>query len=306
VAVNDNADPAQSAVVAQALVDAAVQGVVGHFYSSSSIAASKVYCAAGIPQITATATAVEFTRSGCKWSFRVIADDQQIGGALGHYARQTMGVSSIAVVDDGSAYGRSIGDVFASAVAAAGATVVAVQHIDARATDLTPMLAAVKAKNPDLVFFGGYAPQAGLLIQQMKQVGLQARLMGGDAICQADLPQRAGDAWVDSRVVCALPGGAEFNTPAMARFRDDYKRRFGEDPIRYSPYAYDAVRVMVDAMVRAGSPDPAKVLPALATTRDFMGVTGAISFDERGDIRNAGVTIFSFKNRKREPSATVP
>lgn len=306
VVEDDRSDQDRAAAAAQTLVDAGVSGVVGHLWSSTSIAASKVYCAAGIPQISPGATALEFTRGGCKSTFRVLPDDTRMGSALGRYAGKDMRSARVAVIDDGTVSGQSIVEAFAKAATAAGAKVIANQSTDNKATDFTAVLNTVKSKSPDLVFFGGIATQAGPMIKQMKQLGMRAKFMGGDGICQADLPQRAGDAWADGQVVCALPGGTEFGAPAMARFRVDFKLRFGADPARYAPYAYDAVRVMVDAMVRAGSSEPARYLPALAATRDFKGVTGTITFDKRGDVVNGGVSLFTYKDRKRDQIATVP
>lgn len=306
VTEDDKFDPKQAGAVAQTLVDARVNGVVGDMSSSTSIAGSKVYCAAGIPQISPAATALEFTRGGCKSAFRVVPDDTRMGVVLARYAVKEMHVVRVAVIDDGSVYGRDIAEAFGSAATAAGAKVVATQSTDDKATDFTAILGAVKSMTPDLVFFGGLAVQAGPMIRQMKQLDMRTRFMGGDAVCQADLPQRAGDAWADDQVVCGLPGGAEFGAAPMGRFRADFKLRFGTDPLRWAPYAYDAVRVMVDAMVRAGSSDPAKYLPALAATRDYQGVTGTITFDKRGDVVNGGVSLFTFKDRKREQLATVP
>lgn len=303
---DDRLDPTRAAAVAQTLVDARVNGVVGHMISSTSIAASTVYCAAGIPQITPAATALEFTRSGCKSAFRLVPDDARMGGVLGRYAVKDLRAARVAVVDDGSTSGRSIAAAFGSAATAAGAKVVATQSTFDKATDFAAILGAVKSASPDLLFFGGSALQAGPMIRQMKQLGMRARFIGSDAVCQADLPQRAGDAWLDEQVVCALPGGAAFGAAPMGRFRAEFKLRFGADPARWAPFAYDAVRVMVDAMTRAGSSDPARYLPVLAATRGYQGVTGPITFDTRGDVVNGAVSLFTYKDRKRDQLATVP
>ena len=305
VAEDDKGDLNEAATVAQRLVDARVNGVVGHMFSGTSIAASKVYCPAGLPQISPSATNPRFTRSGCRSVFRVLADDLQVAAALSRHAVKDMGVARIALIDDRSDYGQGLVEAFAAAATAAGARVVEAQHIDAKATDFTPQLTAVRARNPDLVFFGGMATQAGPMISQMKQLGLRARFMGGDGVCQPDLPARGGDALGDGQVVCAIPGRGEHGTPAMERFQADFRQRFGNEPLPYAPYAYDAVRVMADAMVRAGSSDPARYLPALAATSGYAGVTGPIAFDDKGDLRNGAVTLFTYKGWKQESIAVV-
>ena len=305
ISQDDKGDPKQAVAAAQILVDAKASGIEGHSFSGASIAASKVYCAAGIPQISPMATSPRFTRNGCKTTFRVVADDTQIGMALARYAVNELKVARIAVIDDHSDYGQGIVEAFSVAATAAGAKIVATQHIDDKTADFTAVLTAIKSKRPDLIFFGGYSPQAGTMISQMKQIGLLARFAGGDGVCTPDIPQRAGDAIADVQVLCARPGDAGRDSPAMAKFRADFKQKFDTDSLTYAPYAYDAVRVLVDAMVRAGSAEPGTYLPALAATNGYKGLTGTISFDEKGDLKNGAVTMFTFKGRKMEVLTVV-
>jgi branched-chain amino acid transport system substrate-binding protein len=305
VTQDDKGDPAQAVAAARILVDAKVSGIEGHMFSSTSIAASKVYCAAGIPQVSPATTSPRFTRAGCKTAFRVLADDTQISGALARYAVRELNAVRIATIDDGSDYGRSSVEAFSVAATAAGARTVESQHVDDKAVDFTAVLTAIRSKTPDVVFFGGYAPQAAMMIGQMKQLDIRARFMGGDGICTPDIPQRAGDAIGEIQVVCGLPGDARRESSAMERFRADFRKKFDGDPLTYAPYAYDAVGIIVDAMVRAGSSDPARYLPALAATNGYKGLTGTISFDEKGDIRNGAVSLFTFKGWKMEVVGVV-
>ena len=129
---------------------------------------------------------------------------------------------------------------------------------------------------------------AGPMIRQMKQLGINAKFMGGDGICSGELPKLAGGAMADGQVVCAEAGGVEGTQKVgMDKFREDFKKKFGVDVQIYAPYVYDAVNVMVAAMVKAGSADPAKYLPVLAKTEGYKGVTGNISFDARATSRTA-------------------
>ncbi len=307
VTADDKFDPRQAAVAAQALVDAGVAGVVGHLFSGLSIAAAKVYCAAGIPQISPGSTATEYTRSGCRSTLRVAPNDVRIGGELGRYAVKEMRARRVAVVDDGSVAGKGMAESFAAAVTAAGGHVVATHSVSDKTRDFSELLGAIGPKKPDLLFFTGNPLQGGPLIKQMKALGLNARVMSAETMCQADLPARAGDAWVDSQVVCEMPGGAEFGAAPMGRFRVAYKQHFGRDPLRVpTPFAYDAVEVMADAMQRAGSAEPAKFVPALLATRGYPGITGTIGVDEHGERIEVGLTLFGFKNRLRDPIATIP
>jgi branched-chain amino acid transport system substrate-binding protein len=306
LAEDDAGDPKQGTAVAQKLVDSKVNGVVGHLNSGTSIPASKVYSDAGIPQISPSATNPKFTRNGYKTTFRVVADDVHLGGTLGRYAVKELAGKSIVTIDDRTAYGQGVAEEFAKAVKASGGAIADTQFTTDKATDFTAILTAIKSKKPDVVFFGGMDAVAGPMIRQMKSLGINAKFMGGDGICSGELPKLAAGAMGDGQVVCAEAGGVEGTQKAgMDKFKADFKTKFGADVQIYSPYVYDAVNVMVAAMVKAGSADPAKYLPVLAKTDGYKGVTGTISFDDKGDVKNGALTLFTYKGEKREQIAVV-
>ena len=306
VAEDDAGDPKQGTSVANKLVDAKVNGVIGHLNSGTSIPASKIYSDAGIPQISPSATNPKFTRQGFRTTFRVVADDVHLGGTLGRYAVKELKGKSIVTIDDRTAYGQGVAEEFSKAVKASGGAIADAQFTTDKATDFTAILTAVKAKKPDIVFYGGMDAVAGPMIRQMKQLGISAKFMGGDGICSGELPKLAGGAMADGQVVCAEAGGVEGQQKAgMEKFRDDYKKKFGIDVQVYAPYVYDALNVMVAAMVKAGSADPAKYLPVLAKTEGYKGVTGIISFDEKGDVKNGALTLYTYKGDKRDQIAVV-
>jgi branched-chain amino acid transport system substrate-binding protein len=306
LAEDDAGDPKQGTAAAQKLVDAKVNGVIGHLNSGTSIPASKVYSDAGIPQISPSATNPKFTRNGYKTTFRVVADDVHLGGTLGRYAVKELKAKSIAVIDDRTAYGQGVAEEFEKAVKAAGGKIAERQYTTDKATDFTAILTAVKAKKPDVVFYGGMDAVAGPMIRQMKQLGINAKFMGGDGICSGELPKLAAGAMADGQVICAEAGGVEGKQKVgMEKFKEAFKKKFNADVQIYAPYVYDAVNVMVAAMVKAGSADPAKYLPVLAKTTNYHGVTGDISFDEKGDIKNGALTLYTYKGEKREEMKVV-
>jgi branched-chain amino acid transport system substrate-binding protein len=306
LAEDDAGDPKQGTAVAQKLVDSKVNGVVGHLNSGTTIPASKVYHDAGIPQISPSATNPKYTRNGYKTAFRVVADDVHLGGTLGRYAAKELKAKTFAVIDDRTAYGQGVAEEFEKAVKAAGGKIAERQFTTDKATDFTAILTAVKSKKPDVVFYGGMDAVAGPMIRQMKQLGINAKFMGGDGICSGELPKLAAGTMADNQVVCAEAGGVEGKQKAgMEKFKADFKKKFNADVQIYAPYVYDAVNVMVAAMVKAGSADPAKYLPVLAKTKDYKGVTGDITFDEKGDIKNGALTLFTYKGEKRQELAVV-
>jgi branched-chain amino acid transport system substrate-binding protein len=303
LAEDDGADPKQGTAAAQKLVDSKVNGVIGHLNSGTSIPASKIYSDAGIPQISPSATNTRYTLQGFKTTFRVVANDGQIGNTLGKYAVQQLKGKSIAIIDDRSAYGQGVADEFDKGVKAAGAKSVGREFTNDKATDFTAILTNLKAKKPDIIFFGGMDAVAGPMLRQMKQLGITAKLMGGDGICSSELPKLAAGSMGDGQVVCAEAGGIDEKdavaTKAMADFKSKYKAKFNAEVQIYSPYVYDSVYLMAAAMQKAGSVEPAKYLPELAKTSNFKGVTGLISFDEKGDIKNGALTLHSYQGGKQ-------
>ena len=306
VAEDDAADPKQGTAAAQKLVDAKVSGVIGHLNSGTTIPASKIYSDAGIPQISPSSTNPKYTRQGYKTAFRVVADDVHLGGTLGRYAVNELKGKSIAVIDDRTAYGQGVAEEFEKAVKAAGGNLVGHEFTTDKATDFMPILTTLKGKKPDIIFFGGMDAVGGPMMKQMKSLGIKAKFMGGDGICTNEMIKLAGDAMADGQVVCAEAGGVDGALKkGMDEFGVKFKKRFNDDVKLYSPYVYDAVFVMVDAMQRAKSSEPAKYLPELAKTTGFKGVTGTISFDAKGDIKNGALTLYTFKAGKRDQIAVV-
>lgn len=301
LAEDDAGDPKQGTTVAQKLVDAKVNGVIGHLNSGTTIPASKIYSDAGIPQISPSATNPKYTQQGFKTAFRVVANDGQLGGTLGRYAVQINKAKKIAVIDDRTAYGQGVAEEFIKGAKSKSSTVEILerQYTTDKATDFNAILTAIKGKNPDVVFFGGMDAVAGPMLRQMKQLGINAKFMGGDGICSEDLAKLAGDAMGDGQVVCAEAGGVEESgKKALEDFKANYKKKFNTDVQIYAPYVYDAVMVMVEAMKKANSADPAKYGPMLAKT-SYKGVTGNIAFDAKGDVKDGTLTLYTYKGGKR-------
>ena len=302
---DDAATPQQGTAAAQKLVDAKVHGVIGHLNSGTTIPASKIYNDAGIPQISPSATNPKYTQQGFKGAFRVVANDGQLGGALGRYAAGTLQIKNVAIIDDRTAYGQGVADEFAKAAKAAGITIVGRQYTNDKATDFNAILTAIKGKKPELIFFGGMDAVAGPMLRQMKQLGIQAKLMGGDGICTEQLPSLAGDGMADGQVVCAEAGGVEDSQKkSLDEFRTAYRKKFGTDVKLYAPYVYDAVMVMATAMQKANSIEPANYLPEL-TKINYQGITGLIEFDAYGDMKHGALTLYTFKGGKRSQLAVT-
>ena len=303
ISVDDAGEPTRARAAAQALVAAGVVAVVGHLLSASSMAAAPVYAAAGIPQVSPSASISAFTHSGWPTAFRMLADDARMAAVLAHHAVGTLQLRRVAVVDDRSDWGRSIADAFAQALQGAGAQVVGRRQLQASsAAARLALVRELQALAPDALFFGGFDREAGPLLRQMRRQGLDARFIVGDGACTPDLVSywAVGEA-ADDQVLCPLPAGVQgLDTPAMAGFVAAYQAQFGNlVPEFYGAYAYDAVMALADALLRAGSAAPEELLRALAQTRGYPGVTGTIGFDERGDRVAPAVSLFTYRDEQR-------
>lgn len=294
ISEDDQADPKTGTIVAQKLVDTHVKGVLGHLNSGTSIPASRIYSDAGIPQVSPSATAILYTAQGLQSAFRVMTNDSQQGKVLGAFAVKKMGAKRIAIVDDRTAYGQGLADEVEKSVKAAGGTVVAREYTTDRSTDFLSILTSIKAKNPDLVFYGGMDPQGGPMAKQMHTLGLKAKFLGGDGLQTTEFLKLAGkDA---DGVTASSPGLPVDDMPGGKEFKQKFVAKYG--PIQtYAPYAYDAAMTLVEAMKRADSADPKKYLPQLARM-ERRGVTGPISFDEKGDIKSVAITMYRVKDGK--------
>jgi branched-chain amino acid transport system substrate-binding protein len=289
---DDEADPAKGTVVAQKLVDAGIRGMLGHFNTGTSIPAARIYAEAGIPQL-AMATAPAYTGAGHRTTFRMMTNDVQQGGVMGRFAVEKLGAKRIAVVDDRSAYGQGLATEFEAAARAAGAEVVRREYTTDRATDFAALLTAVKKSGADLLFFGGADAQAAPMAKQMRQLGVKARLVSGEMVRSQNFLEIGGAA--AEGTVASIAGLPLERMPRGADYAARYEKRFGSKVEVYSPYAYDGTWTLIEAMKRAGSADPAAVLPELART-DRAGVTSPhIAYDERGDLRASPVTAWVVK-----------
>ena len=293
---DDAEDPKTATQVAQKLVDAKVVGVVGHLNSGTSIPASKIYSDAGITQISPSATNPDYTKQGFKTTYRLVATDAQQGPALGDYVAKTLKAKTVAIIDDSTQYGKGLADEFEKTVKAAGVKVVTREASNNKATDFKAILTKIKGVQPDLIMYGGMDATAGPLVKQAKELGIKAKIAGGDGMCTEKLPELAGDAV--SNVVCSEAGLALAKMEAGADFQKRYKERFNAEVQNYSPFTYDAVMVIVDAMKRAHSTDAAKILAALPETQ-YKGVIGHIAFDAKGDMKEGVITLYDFKSNKK-------
>jgi branched-chain amino acid transport system substrate-binding protein len=299
VAEDDAGDPRQATAVAQKLCDAHVAGVIGHLQSGTSIPAATVYNKCGIPNITASATNPDLTKPGYKTSFRLIANDNALGAALAIFASDSLKIKKVAVIDDRTAYGQGLADVFKATAKQKGMQVVGEEFTTDKATDFMAILTGIKSKKPDAIFFGGLDAQAGPMLRQLEQLGLSnVKFFGGDALCTEKLPELSSKAGTVKNVVCATGGASIQKMHGGAEWKKKYDAKFPGQFQIYSPYAYDATFVLVDAMKRANSVDPKTYLPFIGKTQ-YKGVTANIAFTSNGELTKPAVTLYTYKDNVR-------
>ena len=297
---DDEESAAKGPIVAQKLVDAKVAGVVGHLNSGVSIPASDVYNKAGIPVISGSATNPKLTEQGFKVTFRTVGRDDQQGPAIASYLASEVKPKTVAVIDDATSYGEGLADEVEKTLSAAGIKVLPREKGTKDTKDWKAQLTKIKGKKPDAIFYGGMDATGGPLLKQGKELGIKAVFAFGDGACTDKMKEYAGEA--SEGLLCSQAG-----LPVQAAsksFLENYKKKFNVDPILYSPFTYDAANMLIAAMQKANSADPAKYLPALAAI-SHDGASGKIEFDAKGDRKDAEITIFTMKAGKITPVAII-
>jgi ABC-type branched-subunit amino acid transport system substrate-binding protein len=298
---DDQGDPKQGVTVAQKFADAGVKFVLGPYNSGVAIPASRVYSDNGILMST-VGTNPKITQGGYKNVFRIVASDSQVGASMAAYAAKELKLKNVGVIDDRTAFGQGIAAEFKRQAKASGLNVVGHEFTNDKASDFAAILTALKARKVDAIFFGGYAPQGAPMARQMKQLGLNARLLGGDTLCSPEMAKLGGDAVADN-VLCAQAGAMLEKQAAGPAFQSKYKQRFKRDPDVYAPSFYDQAMFIGQAIKSANSADPAAV-NAVLHTASHQGVVGSYGYDAAGNLKKTTVTVYTFKNGALAPLAS--
>ncbi|HGM4940762.1 branched-chain amino acid ABC transporter substrate-binding protein [Serratia marcescens] len=299
---DDQSDPRTSVAVAQRLVDEGVAGVVGHWNTGTSIPAARIYHDAGIAQVAPVATGHGYTQQGFDTSFRVMGHDDDGGNYAGQYAVKTLKAKRIAVIDDRTAFGQGLADEFIKSLQAQGVQPVTREYVDDKTVDFSAVLTTVRSKNADLIFFGGVDSQAAPLARKLKQLGMNAQLMGaGGFVSQTflTLAQREGEG-----VVALEPGLPLEQMPGGKAFEQAYRDRYHTHIELHAPFAYDATRVLIAAIEQADSANPADYLPKLRAIH-YQGVTGDIAFDAQGNLQQPSFTLYRVVDGKWQPQTVL-
>ncbi|MGZ5033967.1 MAG: branched-chain amino acid ABC transporter substrate-binding protein, partial [Usitatibacter sp.] len=296
---DDQADPKVGTTVAQKLVDAKVAAVIGHLNSGVTIPASEIYGKAGIPVISGSATNPALTERGIKTVFRTVGRDDQQGPAIASYIAKELKAKKVAIADDKTAYGEGIANEVEKTLKADKIAIVGRERTTDKETDFKAILTKIKAKNPDVVFYGGMDATGGPMIKQARELGIKAVFAFGDGACTDEMGKLAGAA--AEGLVCSQAGLPR--EAASKEFVSAYNAKYGEIK-QYAPYFYDGTMAIIEAMKKANSTDPAKFAPEMFNI-SFTGATGTVAFDAKGDRKDAEMTIFKLQGGKVVPIAIV-
>jgi branched-chain amino acid transport system substrate-binding protein len=292
---DDAADPKTAVLVAQRFIDDGVSGVIGHYNSGCSVAASAVYRRAGIPQISPTSSSPSYTAQGFETTFRTISNDDQMALLAATYSVEQLGAKRIAVIDDSTDYGTNLVTEYVKAIQKRGAQLASWQYTTASSIDFRALLTTIKGLNPDLIFYVGQDIQAAGLAKQIRQLGIKARFMGEGGFTNDHFLQLAGQG--AKGMLSWEYGLPRDRMPRAAELDAKLKARFGVGIVQFAPLAYDAAWAMINAMKAADSTDPKQYINALRTN-SFDGITGTIAFTQTGDLKNASATLYEEQDGK--------
>ena len=297
--VNDDvADPRQGTQVAQMLADKKINFVLGPYNSGVAMPASRPFNDADVVVFT-VASNPKVMEQGYANLFRIGASDNQLGGKMASYAAQDLKVKNVAIIDDRTAYGQGVAGEFAEQAKRLGIKVVATEFTTDKSTDFSAVLTKIRSTNPDAVFFGGYAPQGGLMLRQLRALGMNVPLLGGDGICSSEtatLSQLTGDL----NVYCTQGGSMLDRSDKGQKFAQRYRQEYKRDPLTYAAAFYDGMNLLASAIEATQSTDSRKIIDHVAKGK-FSGVSGEYSYDDKHNLKSSAVTVFGFKGKEVVP-----
>jgi len=289
---DDACDPKQAVSVAQKFASDGVKFVAGHFCSSSSIPASKVYTEEGILQMSPASTNPKYTDEGGALTFRLCGRDDQQGKVAGHTLATEFKDKTVAILHDNSTYGKGIADQTQKNMNAEGKKEALYTAYVPGEHDYSALISRLKEAKIDVVYIGGYHPEIGLIARQAKEQGLTVQVLGPDSLDTKDLWPITGDAGEGLRFT--FPSDPR-NRPTAAAVVKEFKDK-GQDPEGYTLYTYAAVQIWAEAANKAGSADADKVAAELKKDGSWGSVLGSATFDAKGDPQQPDYVWYAFHN----------
>jgi branched-chain amino acid transport system substrate-binding protein len=291
---DDGCDPQMATAAASKLVSSDVVGVVGGYCSGATLPTLKIYGDAGIPFVIAAANSTKLIDANPGTSFQINSTGyDQVNTAVSLF--KDKGVKKLAIIHQGDGYSEDLARLTKEKWESMGLEVVAYEVVNKGEQDQSSLVTKIKSKAPDAVFWTAYYSDGALLIKQLRQAGYRKLIAVGDGSNSPKLLEIAGRA--AEGVYCFSNPTAEY-LPAAKQYTESYKAAYKQAPDAYGPLAYDGMKLMADAITRAGSTDHAAIVKALKETRDFKGITGAITFTDKNTLAKSNFVVLVAKGGK--------
>jgi branched-chain amino acid transport system substrate-binding protein len=291
---DDGCDPQMASSAASKLVSSDVVGVVGGYCSGATLPTLKIYGDAGTPFVIAAANSTKLIDANPGTSFQINSTGfDQVNTAVNLF--KDKGIKKLAIVHQGDGYSEDLAKLTKEKWESMGLEVVAYEVVNKGEQDQSSLVTKIKSKAPDAVFWTAYYSDGALLIKQLRQAGYRKLIAVGDGSNSPKLLEIAGKA--SEGVYCFSNPTADY-LPAAKAYTESYKATYKQSPDAYGPLAYDGMKLMADAITRAGSTDHAAIVKALKETKDFTGITGAISFTDKNTLSKSNFVVLVAKGGK--------
>lgn len=298
---DDASDPKKGVSNANMIVaDESILAIVGHYNSGVAIPSSEVYDKSSLAMVSPGATATDLTDRGLKTVNRIVGRDDAQGPAAAEFMVNELGVKNLFIIQDKTAFGTGVAEEVKKKAESLGATVVAFEGITVGEKDFNGVINQVLSKKPDAVYFGGLYTEAGIIVKQMREKGIDIPFVGADALDSSGLVDIAGDAVVNTYYTSVA--GVVSSTETGKEFVKNYEAKFsGKKAEAFSVYGYDTMGVILAGVEKAiadnGGKKPSReqVAEAIRATTDFQGALASVSFDDKGDNSKAQIYLFKFE-----------
>lgn len=291
VEFDSQGDPAQAPALAQkAVADQRVVAIVGPAFSGESNVANPIFNEAGLPIVTPSATNPKLAQNGWDIFHRAMGNDNAQGSAVAKYIAETLKGKKVTVIDDKSEYGKGIGDIVRQEL---GSAVTFDDAIDTTAQDYSSTVNGVKGAGVDVIFYAGYYPEAGRLLKQLRDAGVQATFISGDGTRDPQFISVAGPSAAEGAYL-SCPCAPLTEVRNGEQFRDAYEKASNSEPGTYSTEGYDSANVILEA-IKASKTDRVSINQFLDSV-DYAGITKQIKFDETGEVNDQRIFMYQVKN----------
>ena len=300
IPADDEGKPEGAVNAANSLVKKEVVGVVGHWNSACSFPASEIYAEKNIAMITYASTNPKLTERGLKNIFRTYGRDDEHGRINGEFIVKTLKKKRVAILHDKGAYGKMMAEITGQTIKKLGGEVVIFDGITSGEKDFRAILTKIKSLNPEVLFYGGYYSDFGLILKQAKELGAKWDFVSVGGTYDPELIKIAGDG-AEGAFIQAISLDAVKDQPSFKRFLQAFREKYKTDPDLWAAIAYENADILISGIKKAGSPDPLKIIDAIKGFKDYPGILGPVTFNEKGDILAPLLSMFQVQKGKFAP-----